>query len=310
MASSLISVVVPAFHAEGTIAAALGSVLGQGAGEIEIIVVDDASTDETVQVARRALSNHPHHRIIELQENRGPAGARNAGVREASGEWIAFLDGDDVWLPWRLRAQQAFMGGDVGLICGGTVEMGEEAREPAEGGVSSRTLALRDFAVRNEVATSTVLVRRQLVIDAGKFDERFRGPEDYDLWIRIAARAKVLKLNCPLVRYRDVPGSLSRDERTFLPQVLRVLDKAYGPDGALHDIPARRRAKAYQHLCAAWMAAERGARGRAWLLFGRSLCYWPGSFKPYLRAPWCRMKLMVGMARGIAAKRHRIHKNG
>ena len=297
MASSLISVVVPAFHAEGTIAAALGSVLGQGVGEIEIIVVDDASTDETVQVARRALSNHPHHRIIELQENRGPAGARNAGVREASGEWIAFLDGDDVWLPWRLRAQQAFMGSDVGLICGGTVEMGEEAPEPVEGGVSSRTLALRDFAVRNEVATSTVLVRRQLVIDAGMFDERFRGPEDYDLWIRIAARAKVLKLDWPLVRYRDVPGSLSRDERTFLPEVLRVLDKAYEPDGALHDIPASRRTKAYQHLCAAWMAAERGAKARAYRLLLASLARCPFTFKPYLDAPWCQAKLLAGILR-------------
>lgn len=301
-----VSVVVPAYNAAGTIAEALASVWAQTFTNYEVIVVDDASTDGTAAIAQAELSRDrtigsADRRVISLPRNSGPAAARNAGIRAVQGEWVAFLDGDDTWLPWKLDLQIKLVeayGTDV-AFCGASVAMGEPAAPPRAGIRSGaiKALGLRDFAVRNEVATSTVLVKKETLGKAGLFDERFRGPEDYDLWIRLAAEHRILKLGYPLFRYRDVRGSLSRDDRTFLPEVLRVLDKAYAEGGALYGIPAKRRAQAYQCLCAAWMAAERGAPGRALTLFSRSLCRWPFPFEPYLRLPWCRVKLLAGLAR-------------
>lgn len=299
MSLPLVSVIIPTYNSEDTVREALRSVQEQTFTDYEVIVVDDASTDGTVECARSESSNLPNHRIIALVDNGGPAAARNKGVCGAKGKWIAFLDGDDVWLPWRLELQMdlAAEHGSIEMFCGGTAEMGQDVPEPPRRSGAPRftRLSLADFAVRNEVATSTVLVRKRAVEEAGLLDTRFRGPEDYDLWMRIAARGDVLKVEAPLSRYREVAGSLSRDDRTFLPEVMRVLDKAYGEQGVLRALPAKRRAQAFQYLCAAWMAASRHARVRAWCLYARGVAKWPGSFKPYARLPGCRMRLLLGL---------------
>jgi glycosyltransferase involved in cell wall biosynthesis len=315
-----ITAVMPAYNSSETIAAALQSVVAQTRLVQEIVVIDDASRDATAQIAAAfkpvadPLAKAPRYRIIQQPANRGPAAARNRGLAEAQGEWIAFLDADDEWLPERLelQLQAASRHPEVALWCGRTVALEErpggrgqrpaargqrsESRgedsgfriqgsgfrnqksessiqnpaarisptlTPAEGhpGSDITFLPLEEFAVRNPVATSTVLVRRQAALEAGGFDESFRGPEDYDLWLRIAARYPVARVESPLARYRLVPGSLSQDDRTFLPQVLRVLAKAYGKGGALAALGRfRSAALMYQYNHASWMAFCRGAR--------------------------------------------------
>jgi len=134
-------------------------------------------------------------------------------------------------------------------------------------------IKLEEFAVRNQVSTSTVLVRKNAIVEAGGFDEGFRGPEDYDLWIRIAARHPVFRTPIPLSRYRERSGSLSMDDRKFLPEVMRVLDKAFGEGGALRaHRHLRAKAISAQLWSASRMALCRGARWtatqylvRAWL---------------------------------------------
>jgi len=304
----------------------------------EVIIVDDASTDSTLEILKSESSNHPRHRIIPSPRNRGPAAARNRAIEAAKGEWIAFLDGDDAWLPDRLEVQMALatQHPDVAMWCGGTVDLEGSNVQCSTGGrllpsmtgvvcsvldvhsAASRTggqngvsdvpfvlLPLEAFAVRNPVPTSTVLVRREAVLSVGGFDEAFRGPEDYDLWMRLAARYPVRQVSRALSCYRHVPGSLSLDDRKFLPEVLRVLGKAYGNGGALACLGARRRAIAYQCLCAAWMAADRGDCARAYGLFFRSFLHWPWSFRPYLDLPWGRTRLFVGLARSLASRRGR-----
>jgi len=124
-----------------------------------------------------------------------------------------------------------------------------------------REVTLDELARHNPIVTSTVLVRRSAFEAVGGFDERFRGPEDYDLWIRLAGQGRILELSEPLACYRHRPGSLSLDERRFLPQVLRVLDKAFGPGGALQGKPEwHNAALATQYQQASWMAFSRGAR--------------------------------------------------
>ncbi|GAG05160.1 unnamed protein product, partial [marine sediment metagenome] len=253
-----ISVIIPAYNAAGTIREALESVFAQTYKHFEAIVVDDCSTDGTSDCVRRwCRVSSVECRLVRMEENRGPAAARNRGIAEAHGEWIAFLDADDVWLPEKLATQLqiAEQHPDAALICGKTAAFGNEKasgkwKEAREGTVrcgkslplnacpersrGAYRLPLAVFAVDNPVATSTVLVRKEAVEAVGGFDEQFRGPEDYDLWMRIAAKYPIVKTDQPLARYRFVPGSLSMDDRTFLPQVLRVLEKAFGPGGVLN----------------------------------------------------------------------------
>jgi len=329
-----VSVVVPAYNCVDTIVDALRSVEAQTFRDFEVIIVDDCSTDGTVDLL---LSRYPHYQIIAGKANMGPAVSRNRGVTAAKGEWIAFLDADDAWLPARLEGQIELISRypEAAMFCGGTLPFGKEfgptgarrtaaqtaernrAQDRASESVpvqrslgeanqrineSTRPIRLEEFAVANPVATSTVLIRKDTFKTVGGFDERFRGPEDYDLWMRTAAKHPVFRSVAPLCRYRQSLRSLSSDDRTFLPEILRVLDKAYGPGGVLRCYPGERKARAYHYLCCSWMAAARGAVGRAYALFCRSLLLWARSFGPYNEVPWGRSKLLVYFAKCLTRR--------
>lgn len=265
-----VSVIIPAHNSAATLVEALDSVVRQTRPVQEIIVVDDVSTDDTVRVFedwQSKSASGPVARLLRQARNTGPAGARNAGIRAASGDWIGFLDADDAWLAGRIEAQlnTAATHPNAALLCGGTLPLDPDHPPPRTIPAFRVTpLALDDFISHNPIATSTVLAWREAILDAGLFDEQFRGPEDYDLWLRIASRCECLQLETPLSRYRTTVGSLSMDERTFLPQVLAVLRKAFGPGGALAAHPRqRRRAYAEQYSSASWMAFNRGDRPAA-----------------------------------------------
>jgi hypothetical protein len=196
---------------------------------------------------------------------------------------------------------------DAALFCGDIVAFGQSVYGAAGSGSDpaplsavahgSRPIPLELLSVYNPIANSTVLVRKDALRAAGGFDPQFRGPEDYDLWLRLAAEHAIVSLDTPLARYRAGAGGLSMDDRRFLPQVLGVLDKAYGSGGVLCGRPGKRKAQAYQLLSCSWMAAERGAVGRALSLFFRSLPVWPGSFGPHAQLPWGRIKLLRRLCR-------------
>ncbi len=275
-----VSVIIPAHNSSATLVEALDSVVRQTHAVQEIIVVDDVSSDDTIRVFedwQRASTGGIAARLLRQSRNTGPAGARNTGIRVAAGDWIAFLDADDAWLPGRIEAQlnTAATHPVAVLLCGGTVPLDPDHPPPAAAPAYRVTpLTLDDFISHNPIATSTVLAWRETVIEAGLFDEQFCGPEDYDLWLRIASRHACLQLETPLSRYRTTVGSLSMDERTFLPQVLAVLRKAFGPGGALAAHPRqRRRAYAEQYSSASWMAFNRGDRPAALRHLLRSWIY-------------------------------------
>jgi glycosyltransferase involved in cell wall biosynthesis len=270
-----VSVVIPAFNAEGTIIEALESVGAQTVAADEVIVVDDVSSDNTVATIR---NSGRACRLIERKENGGPATARNEGIRHASAEWIAFLDGDDAWLPWRLDVQLRLAQAQPGVAawCGDTIGLDGELLDPGNlDRAQSRRIELEEFVRHNPIATSTVLVKKAVLDDVGGFDESFRGPEDYDLWMRIAAAHEIRRVETPVSRYRVRVGSLSMDDRTFLPQVLRVLDKAYSHGGAMTTRPELRiAAESNQYWNASWMAFNRGSRSDAvrlwWKAYARN----------------------------------------
>jgi hypothetical protein len=140
-----------------------------------------------------------------------------------------------------------------------------------------RLLELEEFAFHNPVATSTVLVRSDLMRACQGFDEQFRGPEDYDLWMRILERSPGAIIDTAMAWYEQRQGSLSMDDRTFLPQVLRVLEKAFAPGGVFGGRKMlQRRALANQYWNASWMAFQRGGRQRALLHLARAVWLYPG----------------------------------
>jgi len=301
-----ICAVIPAYNAEHTIRQALQSVMVQTESCAEIIVVDDASADDTVAVARETLGTSGFRfQVSALSENAGPAVARNRGIAQARSEWIAFLDGDDAWLPWKLAHQLRILGAHpgAGMVCGRVRSFGSDAEledaltVSAPEHAAAAEIALTDFIENNPVATSTVLVRRDVLDETGGFDPQFRGPEDLDLWLRIAARTSIVMTDAVVSLYRHVPGSLSMDERRFLPEVLRVLDKAFGDGGALAGHrELRQTARATQLWNASWMAFHRGDRGgavRLWLAAFRANL----SSRRRVARPWLRLLARYALGR-------------
>jgi acetyltransferase-like isoleucine patch superfamily enzyme len=287
-----VSIIIPAFNAAATIIETLKSTQSQEFQDFEIIVVDDGSTDATVEVVRREF---PDVRVIQ-QENTGPAAARNHGVAEAQGEWLAFLDADDTWLPWRLSLQLELAKQCPGAVmfCGLTVDLDDDnGLTPPTTPPSTSMLDIKSFVIGNPVATTTVLLKKSTFDQAGGFDTLFRGPEDYELWMRIAKIGEIYKIWVPLCRYRCEMGSLSMDDGKFLPQVLAVLDKAYGQDGVLRPHGRKSRAKAQQYSSASWMAFCQGNRLRALKHLMLSFMNWPFPTKNPGSKPLLRLQLLI-----------------
>ena len=187
-----VSVIIPVYRGSQYIAQALISVFAQRFTAYEIIVVNDGSP-ETEQIERELL---PYgHRITYIkQENGGPSAARNAGILQAKGEYVAFLDCDDAWHPSYLAEQLALLRADPkldliycdALLIGASPNAGKTVMEinPSRGAVTLESLLKLDCSV----ITSCTVVRRQCLLDVGLFDINRRCCEDYDMWVRIANR--------------------------------------------------------------------------------------------------------------------------
>jgi len=252
---------------------ALASIEEQTFEDYEVVLVDDASQDDSYARATEACDGREGWQAVRLESNSGPAGARNAGIRVAAGRWVAFLDADDSWHPRKLELQmQQLARGAVPFCCTGSRDLGaspsgdweEWRRESFDGKLPTRDLTLEAFLDNNAVVTSSVIVERSVLLDVGLFDESFRGPEDLDLWLRIAPGNRLLFVDAPLVNYRQRPGTLSMDERRFLPEIERVWRKAFAAGGVFEDRPGLlNTALSTQYVNAAWMAFCRGARGPA-----------------------------------------------
>lgn len=204
MADARISVVIPAFKARGTIDAAICSVLAQTVPPDEIIVVDDGSPDDTAAHVARL---YPSVRLVR-QVNGGCGMARNAGAAVATGDWLAFLDADDAWLPTKLERQISETAApEVAVVACRYVGQ----REPA----FLAAPAFDDFWDRNQIVVSSSLVRRTAFAQAGGFWSR-RACEDYHLWLRLTGQGWRI-VNCPeeLTIYAPSAMSLSRQIESF-----------------------------------------------------------------------------------------------
>ena len=206
-ASPPVSVIIPAYNAERVVGRAIQSVLEQDWPPREIIVVDDGSTDAT----RAVVAKYPPPVKYLHQANAGAGAARNLGVAMATGDWIAFLDADDYWLPEKLRKQLLLLSANPQLvwiagafsICSHGILL-RHSRHPQTDRLLQESVvtdAIEALAAKWQIWTGTVMVRKDVLARVGNFDLKLKRAEDIDLWVRIA-------VDHPLLGYVTEPTAV------------------------------------------------------------------------------------------------------
>lgn len=227
---ALVSIIIPNRDYGRYLREAVDSALGQTYEPVEVIVVDDGSTDES----RSVIRSYGGKVQAVLQANLGAPGARNAGISRAAGEFLVFLDADDSLLP---DAVESLLQGfrdfpDSGIVFGDTLtgRPGEPASAfPADAG---RIFSRDEFLFRNPILMPTAMVRRRVIEKTGGFNASFLQADDFDLWIRGAAVFPVRHVERAVARVRRHEGSLSSDRVRQLTWETRVL--ASHLDGSRH----------------------------------------------------------------------------
>lgn len=217
-----ISVIVPCYNASAWIASSLRSVLAQDWPSLEVLVVDDGSTDGSVELVRERF---PEVKVLQ-QQNAGAAAARNTGIQAARGDWVAFVDADDWWAPGKLRAQMDLLSShpEARMCCSAWQVWPSDEPEPDPGlrqrldlfdpgdgqGRSAAGWIYPELLVGCCVWTSTVLARTELLRQLGGFDAGLKIGEDYDLWLRASRLTPIVRVQRPLALYRQHPHSLTK----------------------------------------------------------------------------------------------------
>jgi glycosyltransferase involved in cell wall biosynthesis len=225
IANPKVSVIIPVYNRERFIAQALDSVLAQTYGNFEIVIVNDGSTDgseDKIQPYWR-YGNVKYH----YQQNCGVSAARNAAIRMSSGELIAFLDSDDLWLPDKLAKQVEFMSDhpDVSLVHSnrGYVDINGKRKEVSIPQTSG-SCCFKELFLRNGIMSSTVVVTRRCLDVTGLFNCDLPGCEDYELWLRIARQSTIGYVKDVLALYRFHDSNMSRDKEMMARRELETIE--------------------------------------------------------------------------------------
>jgi glycosyltransferase involved in cell wall biosynthesis len=278
-----VSVIIPAYNAENYIVDTVNSALSQTFGDLEVIVVDDGSKDGTVA----ALAQFGNRIRVHQQPNGGVAKARNTGVGLATGDWIAFLDADDLWLPHKLESQ--LHGSDAPMTFTDRFNIGSRGDLPE---LQSLVTPMKggDIFVDlmregNFITNTSVVMRKALFEKMGGFYTGLNGTEDWDLWIRIAEHHQIGFIPEPLVRYRFHAAGISRNftkmgrERTMV--ITRGLELERG---RRLDWRTRRQIWAETWRTNGYEAGQAGARTQALKDYARAAAAWPLEMQPYKEA--------------------------
>ncbi|MBT3067037.1 glycosyltransferase [Rhodoferax sp. U11-2br] len=282
----LVSVILPAYNAQVHIAQAVDSVLTQDYTNLELLVIDDGSTDGT---ADHPCLQDPRIRVLR-QHNAGPASARNLGLTQAKGELIAFIDADDLWLTGKLSLQVAYLRDhpEISIVFGGfqrwLASPDKRFEVPLCPRIESTSQALAqpsgwlytDLLLDSVVHIITAMVRRSVFDTVGVFDTRLPTGEDYDFWLRASRQFKLDQLAQTVACYRIHAGSLTKVPRPENNEYL-VLQHALaswggsGPDG--RSVDARSLQNRLFGICFghAYFHFWHGDRRRARHAFGQAL---------------------------------------
>lgn len=294
----LVSVIVPAYQAAGTIGQTLRSVQEQTYRPLEIIVVDDGSMDDTA----RRVREFADVRYIR-QDNAGDAAARNAGLRVASGEFIAFLDADDLWRPTKLEAQLQLLGADpgVGAAQCGALFVDDRLRPLEVRSCRPGRMDLWDvLCFRGLPAfSSSVLLRRSCADRVGEIDVSVKGKDEWDLAIRIVRSCGLSNVAEPFVLRRVHRASASRQavyaERQIRPG-LEILRRVFQDPSLPETIRTRRRrayAAFYRMISGSYLQARSLRLALYW--FARAVASDPRELAYAISLPLRRARRRIGV---------------
>ena len=280
--AGLVSIVIPCYNVEAYVEAAIVSALEQSYLLLEVIAVDDGSTDDTPAILQRLIETRRDPRLRRVtQRNGGLSAARNTGIAHARGQYIGFLDGDDMWRADKLARHVQLLERQpkVGLSFSHSVYM-TEAGEVTNGMLMAQRLkpSLHDMLRRNHLGNgSTVVARRECFETAGVFREELKSCEDYEMWCRILWATDYLAegLPLPLTQYRLRETSLSANWSKFTEAAdaaMALLRKE------MPCVPDRkfRQGHAEHYRIASWRAATSGQNAVAFRLLAKALRLWPG----------------------------------
>jgi len=282
----IVSVIIPTYNYANFIGEAIGSVIAQTYKKLEIVIVDDGSTDNTREIVKHFIEKT---KIVSIsyvyQDNKGPSAARNAGIRQSSGEYVAFLDADDIWLPNKLQLQMDIISKDrsIGLITCGRYDIDKdgEVLGPFLGFKNkNRYKLLNEFFTRNVICAggSSTLIRRKCFNELGVFDETLAVAEDWDMWLRICKIYRFESINIPLIKVRIHEGSQSYYASKNLINEFKFIDKIFSDKAFKRKWFLKRKAYSYRYYSAAIACKDVKRRSEALKYFIKSFFLFPFAF--------------------------------
>jgi glycosyltransferase involved in cell wall biosynthesis len=251
-----VSVIIPAYNVMAYLPETLESVLRQTFTDFEVLLINDGSTDGIIPWASQIKD-----RRVKLisQKNQGVSEARNTGIAHAQGEYIAFLDADDLWEPTKLEKQARLLDSNpaVGLVDTWVVLANEQGIPTDQVRISKAEGDVWKQIAEENLLTcgSTPMIRHCCFETVGVFNPNLRNGEDWDMWIRIASRYNFAVVKEPLVRYRQHPNNMSKNCQGMLPDLRTVIERTFqsAPSELLY---LKNRAYGRANLYTAWRALE------------------------------------------------------
>lgn len=224
----MISVIVPVYNREKTIKRALESLLSQNDVDIEIIVIDDKSTDLSVEIVKEMQKNNPLIKLIELENNSGACKARNVGIEAATGTYIAFNDSDDIFDSNKLKMQLDFLNKTKSDVVFCSYTLNKDNKKTVIPKLEKTAVKLNDLLKHSLISTQTILCKKTCLEDI-KFDDKMPRFQDWDLAIRLSKKYKISFQNMALVDVYESENSISKSNAKGL-KALKLIFAKYKKD--------------------------------------------------------------------------------
>jgi glycosyltransferase involved in cell wall biosynthesis len=281
-----VSVIIPVYNSERFIKETIESVLNQTCQDFEIIIIDDGSIDKSAEI----IKSFTDRRILYIyQKNEGVSAARNKGISASKGEYIAFLDHDDLWLPKKLEEQISVLRADseIGLVYSDCYYVNiekEMMKRFFEQSKPYRGAVFPEFFMSNFIPCLTAVVRKDVFKKVGLFNPGFSISEDYDLFLRIAELFKVEYIDMPLAKYRIHETNFSKNIILTHREEIEILSKYLKEKPEIKKIMGKkaekRLADLYFSLGRVYQFQRNFAQSRREFL--SSVKYRPFCIKPYI----------------------------
>jgi glycosyltransferase involved in cell wall biosynthesis len=248
-----VSVIMPCYNHSRYLPESIESILGQSYGDLELIIADDCSSDNSVDVIESFKRRDKRIIGIYNKENKGASGSRNSAMTASKGNYVAFCDADDVWEKEKLRIQMncmlnnrgyAAIHSDSTIIDGQGNPTGERFSSLHQSKKRSGSL-FHELCIANFINIQTVLLRRQCVNDVGLFEEDIKYVEDWIYWVKVANRFNFFYIDEPLGRYRVHEGSTNKNIEGCTKNLIKGYNRILSN---FPDIPKKIRARIYYEL--------------------------------------------------------------